>query len=271
MAKLHATILIVDDDPLLRELLSDQLCAAGYRALTAPNGAEGLEVVVRADPDLVVLDVMMPGMSGWDVCERLRARSAVPIIMLTARDEEIDKLRAFKLGADDYVTVPCSFAEVVARIGAVLSRTRLAAGGNGHFRSGELEVDPDLRRVTVGTQVILLTAIEYRLLEALARRSPHPVCLGDDGRGGLGAGLGKRLRAGEALRVDPQAQDRGGSGRPAAPDDRPQFRLLPPIGSPASLSSRGLSGLLSPPALRRTRVGFLRSRVAIGAAVRGGK
>lgn len=171
------TVLLIDDDPVLLELLSAQIEAAGYRAVVAPNGTVGFQLAVQTDPDLVVLDVMMPGMTGWEVCEQLRARSAVPIIMLTAKDEEIDKLRAFRLGADDYVTVPCSFAEVVARIGAVLARSRRAATPGGLFRSGELTVDFESRRVTVGERIIELTATEYRLLETLAKRAPRPVGL----------------------------------------------------------------------------------------------
>ncbi len=171
------TILLVDDDPVLMDLLAAQLHMAGYRAITAPNGAAGFELALQADPDLVVLDVMMPGMSGWEVCEQLRARSPVPIIMLTAKDDEIDKLRAFRLGADDYVTVPCSFAEVVARVGAVLTRARGTAAPGGPFRSGDLTVDFESRRVMVGGRIIELTPTEYRLLEALAKRAPRPVGL----------------------------------------------------------------------------------------------
>jgi DNA-binding response OmpR family regulator len=120
---------------------------------------------------------MMPGMSGWEVCERIRERSRIPIIMLTARDDEIDKLRAFRLGVDDYVPVPCSFAEVVARVGAVLRRIgRKAAPAASGFRSGDLSMDFGLRRVLTGERVVQLTTLEYRLLETLARRSPSAVC-----------------------------------------------------------------------------------------------
>lgn len=171
------TILLIDDDTVLVELMSDQLRAAGYRSLAAFDGTAGLQAAAHENPDLVLLDVMMPGMSGWEVCERLRNRSSVPIIMLTARDDEIDKLRGFRLGVDDYVTVPCSFAEVVARVGAVLRRTCRESIPAAVFRSGELSVDFGLRRVLAGERVVELTAIEYRLLETLARRSPVPVCL----------------------------------------------------------------------------------------------
>jgi two-component system, OmpR family, KDP operon response regulator KdpE len=172
------TILLIDDDTVLVELLSDQLRSVGYRPLAAFDGTAGLQVAAQENPDLVLLDVMMPGLSGWEVCERLRDRSSrVPIIMLSALDDEIDKLRAFRLGVDDYVTVPCSFSEVVARVGAVLRRTGREAAPAAGFRSGELSIDFDLRRVLAGERVVELTAMEYRLLETLARRSPGPVCL----------------------------------------------------------------------------------------------
>lgn len=177
MTEIRGSILLIDDDPVLVELLSEQLRGAGYRVLAAADGVAGLETAAQAHPDLVVLDVMMPGMSGWEVCERLRARSTVPIIMLTAKDEEIDKLRAFRLGADDYVTVPCSFAEVCARIGAVLARARRASGPSSIFRSGSLAVDFEMRRVMVDDRLVELSTTEHRLLEVLARRAPRPVDL----------------------------------------------------------------------------------------------
>lgn len=175
MTDTRGSVLIIDDDPVLRELLSEQLRGAGYSPLSEPDGAAGLRAAACSDPDLVVLDVMMPGLSGWDVCERLRAASPVPIMMLTARDDEIDKLRAFRLGADDYVTVPCSFAEVVARIGAVLARCRRAAGASEIFASGNLLLDLEQRSVTVDGRPVEITALEFRLLAALARHAPRPM------------------------------------------------------------------------------------------------
>ncbi|MBI2319653.1 MAG: response regulator transcription factor [Betaproteobacteria bacterium] len=177
MSDSTGTILLIDDDRVLVELMSDQLRAVGHHPLAAFNGTEGLHIAAQENPDLVLLDVMMPGMSGWEVCERLRERSSVPIIMLTARDEEIDKLRAFRLGVDDYVTVPCSFAEVLARVEAVLRRTRRRTAPAAGFRSGGLSMDFALRRVMAGKRAVELTVTEYRLLETLARRSPCPVCL----------------------------------------------------------------------------------------------
>lgn len=167
----QATVLLIDDDPTLRELLSNQLRMAGYQALIAANGASGLHLAAEARPDLIVLDVMMPGMSGWDVCEQLRKQSNVPIIMLTAKGEEIDKLRGFRLGVDDYVTKPFSFAEMVARVGAVLARAERTSRPLHGITSSDLAIDFDQHRVTLAGHPIELTPTEYHLLEALAR---HP-------------------------------------------------------------------------------------------------
>ncbi len=170
------TVLLIDDDATLRELLADQLRTAGFRTLEAPDGAIGLRMAAEAAPDLIVLDVMMPGMSGWEVCERLRApggaKSRVPIILLTAKGEEFDKLRGFRLGVDDYVTKPFSFAELVARVGAVLTRAQFTPAPTHSLTSGDLTIDFDQKHAAVGGRPIDLTPTEYRLLETLARH-PH--------------------------------------------------------------------------------------------------
>ena len=171
----EATVLLVDDDATLRELLADQLKTAGYHVLTARDGASGLRSAVEAQPDLIVLDVMMPGMSGWDVCERVRAKSRVPIILLTAKGEEFDKLRGFRLGIDDYVTKPFSFAELVARVGAVLTRAQFAQAPTHSLTSGDLSIDFDQKHATVAGRPIDLTPTEYRLLETLARHAHRTV------------------------------------------------------------------------------------------------
>jgi DNA-binding response OmpR family regulator len=167
----HLTILLIDDDKTLLELLSDQLETADYHPMVASDGPGGLRLADQTPPDLVVLDVMMPGMDGWEVCRRLREKSTVPIIMLTAKGEELDKLRGFRLGVDDYVTKPFSFAELVARVGAVLTRAAHAPAKSHSITSGDLTIDFDRRRVTVAGRVIDLTPTEYRLLETLARHS----------------------------------------------------------------------------------------------------
>jgi DNA-binding response OmpR family regulator len=165
------TILLIDDDATLRELLADQLHTAGYRPREAADGSIGLRLAEEATPDLIVVDVMMPGMSGWEVCERIRAKSRVPIILLTAKGEEFDKLRGFRLGVDDYVTKPFSFAELVARVGALLTRAQFAQSLAHGLTSGDLSIDFDQKHAAVNGRPIDLTPTEYRLLEALAR---HP-------------------------------------------------------------------------------------------------
>jgi two-component system KDP operon response regulator KdpE len=164
-------ILLIDDDATLRELLSEHLQTAGYQPLIAENGPTGLRLASETKPDLVVLDLMMPGMDGWTVCERLRSASSVPIILLTAKSEELDKLRGFRLGVDDYVTKPFSFAELTARVHAVLSRVTRPETSIHVLTSGDLTIDFDQRRLLVAGHPVELTRTEYRLLEVLAH---HP-------------------------------------------------------------------------------------------------
>jgi two-component system KDP operon response regulator KdpE len=168
-------ILLIDDDAVLLELLTDHLTRAGYRVLAAANGHAGLSLATDSHPDLAVVDVMMPGMDGWEVCQRLRDRSAVPVIMLTAKGEELDKLHGFRLGVDDYVTKPFSFAELTARVGAVLSRAMRSPAPAQQFNSGDLTIDFGERRVTLAGQLVELTPTEYRLLETLARHARHTI------------------------------------------------------------------------------------------------
>ncbi len=169
------TILLIDDDPVLLELLSSQLQAAGYRPVAANDGSTGLALAAETQPDLVVLDVMMPNMDGWEVCKRVREQAPVPIIMLTAKGEEFDKLRGFRLGVDDYVTKPFSFAELVARVGAVLTRAEREHAPTRSLVSGDVTIDFDERRVIVAGRDVDLTPTEYRLLEILARRVNHTI------------------------------------------------------------------------------------------------
>lgn len=169
------TILVIDDDATLLELLADHLQMTGYRPIVAEDGYRGLRLAAEADPDLVILDVMMPVIDGWEVCSRMRETSSVPIIMLTAKDQEVDKLRGFRLGVDDYVTKPFSFAELVARVGAVLARARRTPGAAHQMTSDDLVIDFDERRVTVGDGAVELTPTEYHLLEILARHAGRTV------------------------------------------------------------------------------------------------
>ena len=162
-----ASILLIDDDETLLELLGDHLRAAGYQVKTANSGAQGLLLALEAKPDLVIVDVMMPAMDGWEVCRRLRQGSAVPIIMLTAKEQEMDKLRGFSLGVDDYVTKPFSFAELAARIAAILLRAGRSTSRSQVITSADLVIDLDQRKVTRVGKAIDLSPMEYRLLEVL--------------------------------------------------------------------------------------------------------
>lgn len=163
-------LLVVDDDSTLLRFLRDYLQDEGYIVLTATGGAEALRLAYREHPHLVLLDVMMPGMDGWQVTTRLREMSDVPIILLTAKNTEADKLRGFRLGVDDYITKPFSFAELKARIQAVLNRARRTQEDESHtLHLGDLEIDFDRREVRRQRQIIPLTPTEFRLLEVLAR------------------------------------------------------------------------------------------------------
>ncbi len=170
-----ATILLIDDDDTLLQLLAEHLQVAGHVPVVATDGPTGLHLAESHRPDLVVLDIMMPGVDGWEVCRRLRAESSVPIILLTAKGEELDKLRGFHLGVDDYVTKPFSFAELVARIQAVLSRASRSFGPLHQLSSGNLTINFDQQRVTIDGQPVDLTRTEYRLLETLAHNPNRTV------------------------------------------------------------------------------------------------
>ena len=168
-------ILVIDDDTTLLGLLAEHLSRAAYQVITAVSGAEGLQTFYDHHPDLIILDVMMPSMDGWEVCERIRDNSETPIIMLTAKDEEQDRLRGFRLGVDDYVVKPFSFAELVARVGALLTRSRRAPSESytATIVHRDLVIDLAKRRVTRGGQPIRLSPTEFRLLAALAERPGH--------------------------------------------------------------------------------------------------
>jgi DNA-binding response OmpR family regulator len=164
-----ARILIVDDEPEIVRLVADYLTAAGFAVATARNGEEALARARGEAPDLVILDLGLPGMDGLDVARALRRTSDVPIIMLTARDDETDKLIGLELGADDYITKPFSPREVVARVRAVLRR-RAGAGQSDVVNVGDLTLDVPRLRATRAGQPVDLTATEFALLETLARQ-----------------------------------------------------------------------------------------------------
>ncbi|MDE3112288.1 MAG: response regulator transcription factor [Chloroflexota bacterium] len=164
------TILVVDDEPKIARIVSDYLERAGFRALQAFDGRTALATAQRERPDLVVLDLGLPDVDGLDVMRRIRERASTPIVVLTARGEESDRLVGLEVGADDYVVKPFSPKEVVARVRAVLRRSERAAPAGPVIRAGDVTVDLDRMRVTVGDRDCDLTRTEIALLSTLARQ-----------------------------------------------------------------------------------------------------
>ena len=165
-------ILLVDDEDSLQKLLSYPLRSDGYEVVGAADGQEALDRFDESSFDLVVLDVMLPRVDGFDVCRKLRARSAVPIIMLTAKAEEFDKVLGLELGADDYITKPFSMREFRSRVKAVLRRAELVRGddnGDEPLVQGDLAIDFSKRQVEVRGEPVRLTYVEFEILATLAR------------------------------------------------------------------------------------------------------
>ncbi len=163
------TVLIVEDDRAMADLVRTYLEHEGYTVEAAETGEEGIEMVQRLKPNLVLLDLMLPQRSGWETCRAIRARHDVPIIMVTARRAEEDRLRGFSEGIDDYVVKPFSPRELVARVGAVLRRHRVTA--TQAVTIGPLAIDPRLRDVRVNGAVVPLREREFDLLAYLAARA----------------------------------------------------------------------------------------------------
>jgi two-component system response regulator RegX3 len=165
------TILVVDDEPSFAESLQIGLRREGYQVVVAGDGAQALECFDRVHPDLVLLDLMLPRLSGSDVCRELRRRSRIPIIVLTARSDEVDTVLSLELGADDYVTKPFRLRELVARIRAVLRRSQQQDDGARPLSVGAVHLDPATRDVTVDGRGVTLTRKEFDLLEELLRNA----------------------------------------------------------------------------------------------------
>ena len=168
---MNELILVIDDEARIVKLASDYLEHAGFRVLNAGDGVSGLAMARRDRPDLVVLDLLLPGMDGLDVCRALRRESGVPIIMLTARVEEADRLIGLELGADDYITKPFSPRELVARVRSVLRRSQGSLQYSNVLRAADLEIHLDSRRVNRSGENVALSRIEFNLLEILVQ---HP-------------------------------------------------------------------------------------------------
>ena len=164
-------ILVVDDSDTERAIVTSRLEQHGYAVSTADDGTEGLRKLYGLKPDLVLLDVVMPGLTGWQVLERIREVSDVPVIMLTSRDSEVERVRGLRGGADDYVAKPFSSAELLARVEAVLRRTSAAPAVRDVYEDAEVSIDFGASEVRVRGELVPLTPLEFRLLGTL---TAHP-------------------------------------------------------------------------------------------------
>ena len=162
------TVLVVDDETPLRDLIRAYLERDGYTVVEASTGKEALSAAALHNPDIIVLDLMIPEIDGTEVCRRIRASSDVYIIMLTAKADEVDRVVGLEVGADDYLTKPFSPRELVARVRALLRRPRVQVVAARVLRFGDLTIDVDGHEVRVGNEIITLTATEYRLIAILA-------------------------------------------------------------------------------------------------------
>jgi DNA-binding response OmpR family regulator len=161
-------VLIVEDDRNIASLVETYLTKAGFRTHVAHDGNAGLDLVRRLRPALVVLDLMLPGLDGWDLCRELRRLSGVPILILTAREDEVDRIVGFSLGADDYVVKPFSPRELVERVKAILRRARPASPPiDTRLEHGALVLEPDKHKVSLNARRVALTPSEYKLLHTL--------------------------------------------------------------------------------------------------------
>ena len=165
-------VLVIDDEKSIRDIIGEYLTEEGFEFVEAPDGIRGLEIFRSLSPDLVILDVMMPKMDGWKVCREIRSESVTPVIMLTARGEEYDKLFGFELGADDYMVKPFSPRELIARVKAVLLRGSVNERKNHEIIEIEdLRIDFDARSIYLGEEHLNLTPKEYDLLSFFVKNS----------------------------------------------------------------------------------------------------
>jgi len=172
------TVLVVEDDPRIAEVVVKNLDAAGFTCTHVSNGDHAWEAFLQSPPDLFVLDIMIPGADGLELTRRIRTKSQAPILLLTARAEEADKVLGFEIGADDYLTKPFSTRELVARVRALLRRSQRTEVGERLLR-GRLVIDPERREVLVDDRPVVLTSLEFDLLHFMAHR-PGRVYSRDD-------------------------------------------------------------------------------------------
>ncbi|MGA3031097.1 MAG: response regulator transcription factor [Candidatus Limnocylindrales bacterium] len=232
------TVLIVDDERNIVELVRLYLEKEGYNVVAASDGEQALVQYERSDPDLVVLDLMLPKMDGFEVCRELRRRGDVPILMLTARSEDVDAIVGLELGADDYVTKPFNPRALVARVKAILRRTDVTAKGGRPIQLGNLRIDPRRREASVGERSLDLRAREFDLLAALAR-DPGVVL----SRDALLEGVWGTDFPGETRTVDVHVAE----VRKKLGDDGPQVETVRGIGYRLVPPPRGTAVAAAPP------------------------
>lgn len=190
-----ATVLMIDDDAELTRLVGDYLTREGFTVATALDGTKALGRIIETRADIVVLDIMMPGPDGLEVLRRIRTETSVPVLMLTARGDEDDRITGLDLGADDYLTKPCSPRELVSRIRAILRRAQVSSEVSPATKSGPLQLDT-VRRVALWRgEPLRLTGAEFNLLEVLVAQSGRPVTRADLSMQGLGRPLAPFDRA----------------------------------------------------------------------------
>lgn len=172
---MEQTILVIEDEQNINDILTFSLSKEGYRTISALDGTKGLEMALTENPDLILLDVMLPGLDGWEVCKKVREQSQVPIIMLTAREDEIDKVLGLELGADDYITKPYSMRELAARVKANIRRSTAQQvvrepepASQSSIVSGDLTINVERYEVTKNGEIIDITLREFELLRFLA-------------------------------------------------------------------------------------------------------
>ncbi len=165
---MNERVLVVDDEPALRDAVSYSLRSEGYEVTTLADAERALEHVSAEPPDVIVLDVMLPGLSGVELCRRIRDAGDIPIVMLTARDAEVDRVMGLEAGADDYVTKPFSMAELISRVRAILRRRDLDRRGLGAITAGSLTLDPQRHRVVLEGRPVDVTPSEFTVLSLLA-------------------------------------------------------------------------------------------------------
>ena len=189
------TVLIVDDDRELSGLLTQYLEAEGFQALSRTGGEEALALIAGGGIDIVTLDIMMPRLNGIEVLRRIRRMCDLPVVMLTARGDDVDRISGLDLGADDYLAKPCSPGELAARLRAILRRTRGAAPGAAPLRRGALELDTARRVASWNDRALQLTGTEFTLLEVLATGQGQPISREELSRQGLGRPIAPYDRA----------------------------------------------------------------------------